>query len=207
MVSKWFVLCAAIALLSVSAFGAPITNGTMITYNVTLAGGTTNDYIYTYVITNNGSLPGNAPVQALDIYFDPSLFSQSSLSILPPDPPTWTELILNSVGTPPASYEDFAALDAETTGAGLAVGQSITLSVEVQYLGQGTPGPQPYDIWNPASFSQGPVETGTAGVASVPEPSTAGYMLLGILLAGTAWKARRSRRAVIARDTQLEASI
>jgi len=65
--------------------------------------------------------------------------------------------------------------DALTLGSGIPVGQSVGgFSVAFDWLGVGTPGPQPFDIVDPYTF-----ETLHAGTTT-PEPGT--LALLALLL-------------------------
>jgi hypothetical protein len=194
MVSRCFILCAAIALLSGSAFG----DGISISYGLSQVGNTGNTYIYTYSVTNNGP---TATQIDLDIYFDPSLYQQSSLTILTPNPCTgnctpslsWSQEILDSVN-PPATYQDFAAFDAESPAGGIPVGNTVSgFEVEFTWLGAtGTlPGIQPFDVYEPPSYSQ-PIQADsmTRNIAAAPEPATLFYMF-GILFVCVVWTVSR----------------
>jgi hypothetical protein len=198
MVSRWFHLCALVALMSVSAFA----DGLSVSYELTEV--SSNTYIYIYSVTNN-SVVTSSPL-ILDIYFDPSLYDQSSLTILTPNPCTgdcapslsWSQDILYSVGNPPATYQDFAAFDAESPAGGIPVGDTVTgFEVEFTWLGvAGTlPSDQPFDVYESPNYSQ-PIQADstTYNIAAAPEPSTLSYML-GILLACGAGIVSRKLRA------------
>ena len=53
-------------------------------YGLTSLGG--NAYRYDYSIANDGSLGAGVPVELFDIYFDPTLYLESSLNIVSSGP-------------------------------------------------------------------------------------------------------------------------
>ncbi len=74
---------------------------------------------------------------------------------------------------------------AELTNPGIVAGQSVKgFSVKFNWLGQGAPGSQRYEIINPLTF-----ETIDSGVTIIPEPASAAIMILG-----TVWMAAKRRR-------------
>jgi len=182
MLSRFYVLCVALLLLPYSGFGELIS----IDYSVAQVGTAGNTYIYDYTVVNNGT-PGTADVELFDIYFDPSLYQQTSLTNVTPNPlnSLWMPEILSSVGTAPAAF------DAESLpGLGIAAGTSLSgFAVEFKWLGQGTPGVQPFEIESPSNFST--IEFGvTIPPAVAPEPPTGPWML-GVFLVCGIWKVRR----------------
>jgi hypothetical protein len=183
MLFRSYVVCVALLLLPSHAVGASI----LIDYTVTQVGTTGNTYIYNYTVDNNGTLPGMAAVELFDIVFDPALYQETSLTNITPDPlnSEWTPTILFSVGG--ASPPEF---DAESETGGIAAGTSVSgFEVEFDWLGQGLPGVQPFEIDSPSNFST--IQIGvTQPLPAVPEPAT-GSSLLGALLACGAWMARR----------------
>jgi hypothetical protein len=183
MLSRFYVVCVALLLLAGHAFGEVVS----IQYTVTQVGTTGNTFVYDYTVDNNGTLPGMAPVQLFDIFFDPTLYQETSLANVTPDPlnSEWTPIILFSVGgnNPPA-------FDAESDTAGIATGTSVSgFEVEFNWLGQGLPGDQPFEIDSPSNFST--IQIGvTQPPPGVPEPAT-GPCMFGLLLVYGAWLARR----------------
>jgi hypothetical protein len=149
-----------------------------------------NVYRYVYSITNSG---GSPVVQLFDILFDTSLYQESSLLIVTPAPLSsqWAQQILHSVPPAvPAAYDAFAI-----TG-GIPAGTTITgFSVQFTWLGSGTPGPQPFQVYDATTFSL--LQTGATLLAptSVPAASTVSLSLLGLGLAVAAAYQARLRTA------------
>jgi len=169
-----FVLLALILLLSVPAMAGSV----MIGYSVTGLGG--SSFQYDYWIYNDDA---GFPVQLFDIYFDPTLYLESSLTATTPPPLStqWDQMFLHSV--PPLG----AAYDALANAGGIAEG-SFVYGFEVQFtwLGQGLPGPQPFEIYDSDRF-----ELLQSGTTQGPEPSFFG--LVGLAIAYGGWKLRRAR--------------
>jgi hypothetical protein len=91
----------------------------------------------------------------------------------------WDELILGSGVLVSAAY------DALALSGGIPDGASQSgFAVEFTWIGLGTPGAQPFEIFDPQTFEV--LESGTT--TPIPEAST-----LTLLAAGTALLARRSR--------------
>jgi hypothetical protein len=189
MLFKSYILCAALALLPGCVFGDSI----IIDYSSTQVGNTGNTYIDTYSVTNNGTLPGTppgtVPLQIFDILFDPTLYQEASIVNVTPDPlnTQWSPTILFAVGSEPAAF------DAESQS-GIAVGDTLSgFAVEFNYLGQGNPGSQPFEIYNLSNDLEPPftvIQVGSTQLAGVPEPSSGSYVI-GILLVCGVWTIRR----------------
>jgi hypothetical protein len=180
MLAKFGGLCAIGALLSMSAFASPIT----ISYDLSQISG--NNYLYVYSIYNNGSLGANVPIQLFDIFFDPTLYLESSLAIVTPNPTAsqWTEYIFGSVAGTPADFD----VSTNPGNPGIGVGSTVSgFAVQFTWLGTGTPGSQPFSITDPSNFTQ-PLQAGT----TTPEPCT--FWGVGLLLA---YGARRMRKRSI----------
>jgi hypothetical protein len=178
MLFKPFALCAAVMLL-LSLPASAVT--AVMLYNTTPLGGSV--YRYDYSIQNNGSLGAGVPIQLFDILFDPSLYLESSLLSVTPDPPAsqWTEQFLTSLPGVPAAYDVMAL------GGGIPDGSTVSgFAVRFTWLGPGLPGSQPYRIYSPSTF-----ELLESGITGAPEP--AGFCLIGISLALGAWKRYRAR--------------
>jgi hypothetical protein len=147
----------------------------VIGYNVAALGG--SEYQYNYSVYNDGSLGPGVPVQLFDIFFTPALYEAGSLDIVTPSPLSsqWSEVILSSVGTAPADYDAFAL------SGGIPVGATVSgFAVQFQWIGQGLPGAQPFEISDPNTFAV--LQSGQ----TAPEPSTFWMiaMTLAIFLAG-----------------------
>lgn len=179
MILKFCKLVAILGLLwPVSALASPSIS---IQYTLVPMGG--NVYRYVYSITNNGSLAGGASVQLIDIFFDTSLYQESSLQIVTPSSLSaqWSQQIL--FGVPPAIP---AAYDSLALQGGVPAGTTVTgFSVQFTWLGTGTPGPQPFTISDPTTFAvlQSSQTTSAPAPVSVPAAST---LLLVLISCGLA---------------------
>src|SRR5689334_6696940 len=104
---------------------------------------------YNYSIFNNTALGPGVPIVLFDILFDPTQYLESSLTAVtqPPLSTQWSEQFLTSVPPVPAAY-DVSGL----TG-GIPDGAIVSgFSVQFLWLGQGTPGDQPFQIFDPETF-------------------------------------------------------
>ena len=146
-----------------------------ILYDLTSLGG--DQYRYTYTVTNNGSTGG--AVELFDIFFDPSVYDETSLTIVTPDPPAsgWDQLILGSGIALPAAYDSLSL-----SGGIPTLATESGFAVEFRWLSEGTPGTQDFAIYDPVTFAV--LESGTTTVVPVPTalPLFAGALvsLLGI---------------------------
>ncbi|MGA7239026.1 MAG: PEP-CTERM sorting domain-containing protein [Bryobacteraceae bacterium] len=157
----------------------------LIGYNLTALGGA--EYQYDYSVFNDGSLGPNVPIQLFDILFNPALYQAGSLSVVtsPLLNSEWSQEVLASVGVAPADYDVFAL------NGGIPVGNTVSgFAVRFEWIGQGLPGAQPFQISDPNSFNvlqTGETgETGETTPGPTPEPSTFWMlaMTLAIFLAG-----------------------
>ena len=150
-----------------------------IAYGLESLGGTS--YRYTYTVTNNGTTGG--AVQLFDVFFDPDLYDEDSLTIVTPNPPSssWDQIILASGISVPAAY------DALALAGGIPISSSVTgFKVQFLWLGTGAPGAQGFAIFDPDTFDT--IETGTTTVVPLP----GALLLLGTGLGATLL--RRVRR-------------
>ena len=148
-------------------------------------------YRYVYSITNNAAT-GSAAIQLFDILFDTSLYQESSLQIVTPAPlhTQWSEQLLSSAPSVPAAY------DALSLTGGIAAGSTVTgFSVQFTWLGTGTPGPQPFQVFDPNTFAV--LQSGVTSTlpVGVPAASTLTLFLLGVGLSLAAAFQMRERLA------------
>jgi hypothetical protein len=139
---------------------------------------------YTYEVANTSLAENGTPVAVKEftIWFDPGLYANLVVTTPTPLSNAWDEIVWQ----PEPLLQDDGGYDAlaEIVNSGIAPGQSVKgFSVKFNWLGQGTPGSQRYEIINPLTF-----ETIDAGV-TIPEPASAAIMSLGAV-----WMAVKRRR-------------
>ena len=160
-----------------------------INYELTSLGGTS--YRYDYTVTNDGSLGAGVAIDWFAILFDPALYDESSLTIVTTDPPAsdWDELILASGFLIDAAYDVFAL------ASGIAPGEAVSgFGIEFAWLGNGTPGAQPFEIYDPDTLDVLGKGLTRSTVAAVPEPGSLALVLAGAI-AGMATLRRRRQAA------------
>jgi hypothetical protein len=155
-----------------------------VAFDITSLG--TNHYRYSYVVSGIQFQVN----QELDIRFDPALYGTLSNGVAP----AGFDLLLLQPNNPPGVSGDYSALSLVNNPS-----LSGTFSVEVVFLGNGTPGAQPFFI-NQLDANGSLLSVVTSGNSSsaaggsVPEP--AGWTLAGAgFLLGGLWRAVRRRRA------------
>lgn len=138
-----------------------------------------NSYRYAYTVTNDGSLGSGVSLGLFDLWFDPVLYDEASLTPVSSSAVMndWLETILASApGGVPALY------DVSALGTGLAVGQSLS-GFAVQFTWLGTAAPpltQAFEVYDPTTFAL--LESGmTVSNTPVPEPATLSLLALGAL--------------------------
>jgi hypothetical protein len=137
-----------------------------------------NRWQYTYDVTNNALI---LKVEEFTIWFDLGRFDNLAVTTSNPPSGTWSEL----VAQPSPVLGDDGFYDALSLTGGIDVGQAVQgFSVAFDWLGSGTPGPQAFEILNPATYQ--PIFTGMTS----PEPAT----LLPLLPPVMATLLRRRRR-------------
>jgi hypothetical protein len=157
---------------------------TIIRYQLIPLGGI--DYQYVYAVENDGTLGGGAPVALFDLLFDPTLYAEASLTAATAAPlaNAWDELFLASAPGVPAAY------DALALAGGVADGATVSgFTVTFTWLGAGTPGSQPFEIYDPLTFAL--LEQGLT-VNATPLPPTT--WLLGSGAAALLARRARARR-------------
>lgn len=152
----------------------------LVTYAATPLGG--SDWRYDYIVANDGSI--TSEIALFDILFDPEVYAEASLTIASDAAvaSAWNQQILASgIGVP-------AAFDALAIGAGIATGANVSgFAVTFTWLGEGTPGAQPVEIWDADTFAL----LGTTTTTPIPGPATA--WLLATAVAAGALRARRRK--------------
>jgi MYXO-CTERM domain-containing protein len=123
---------------------------------------------YRYDVTNNALV---CRVEAFVIWFDLGSCAQLSLRTEAPLSTTWRELIAQ----PDPMLRNDGFYDVLSLTGGIGVGESLgDFSVAFDWAGEGTPGPQVFEIVTPITYE--PIFSGT----TMPEPAVLG--LLGLLL-------------------------
>ena len=121
---------------------------------------------YTYEVKNLGLADG---IGEFTIWFDYGKYN--NLQIKTPNPPlgNWNQVVWQ----PDPVLHDAGGYDAIANSLRITLGQSVYgFAVSFNWLGTGTPGPQYYEIINPANFQT--IESNW----TTPEPAT--LLLLGL---------------------------
>lgn len=163
------LLLAACLLVPICSFASGA-RASSIGYSVISLGG--DDYRYVYSVSNDGSLGTGVALQLFDVLFDPTLYDESSLAVSTPSPPGdgWDQIFLASSPGVSAAYDALALTGGVADGATLG-----GFAVDFHWLGAGTPGAQPYQIFDPDSFA-----LLGEGVTGVPEPAEFWLLALGL---------------------------
>ncbi|HLH16923.1 MAG TPA: hypothetical protein VKX45_06865 [Bryobacteraceae bacterium] len=129
-------------------------------------------------------------MQLFDIDFDTSLYAPGSLQIVTTGPlnAQWSQRFLNPAPGLPKLY------DVLSLSGGIPPGNSVAgFAVQFTWTGAGTPGSQPFQIYDPNTFAL--LQNGaTFTPFSVPSASTASLMLLGVGLAFASAYQNRARQ-------------
>lgn len=150
-------------LISTSCFGDP---NTEIRYEVSDIGSGQWEYIYT---VENIGLSGG--IEEFTIWFDYGLYDNLAVTT-PETPPEWDQIVWQVEPV----LEDPGGYDAVATNLNIAMGTELSgFSVSFDWLGQGNPGSQYYEIIDPIDFHT--IESGW----TVPEPATLFLIGLGAL--------------------------
>lgn len=139
-----------------------------ITYVATQVSGDT--WRYDYTVINGPSAPS---VKLLDILFDPVKYDEATFLVQSTAAITaaWDEQFLASGLGVPAAY------DALANGTGIAAGASAGgFAVQFRWKGTGTPGPQPFEIYDANTFAL----LGTGTTTPVPLPGALGFLAAGL---------------------------
>ena len=166
----------------VLVLGSSLSQAQTIQYDVSPLGA--NVWQYDYSISN--TMPGLS-FDEFTIYFDPTAYASLSLVNAPSD---WDPLVIQpDTAIPAVGYLDAIDLEGLLTDGSSATGFSMSFA----FLGGGTPGSQPFDVYNSSDFSlQGSGTTVPTAVTPLPEPPT--YLLmLGALALVACYRRRRGR--------------
>lgn len=155
------------------------------TINFTTANLTGNVWQYEYAVINDSL---SSAIDEFTIYFDRDLYSNMSVVA---SPAGWDSIVVQpDAGIPADGFFDGLAL-----GAGLAPGATAAgFAVSFEFLGAGSPGPQPFDVVDPVSFNV--VDSGVTvpeTATDLPEPDS--IALLGLALSALAVAQKKARRS------------
>ncbi len=162
-----------------------------VTINATLTSKGGDSYQYDYEVVNDGTLAQS--LELFDIYFDPSLYKTSSLSIVLSEPTAseWEQSILGSgIGLP-------AAFDALSITGGIPIGERLSgFVVDFTWIGAGMPSTQEFDVLDALTFDV--LASGSTVVSAVPLPAALPLFLIGLLLVPCACGGfRAGQRAIV----------
>ena len=174
---------ASLLILSAGLLGPLQASAALMSYVATSLGGIS--WKYTYTVTNNGSLPASAPIEGFQVFFD---YTKYDNLVVVTTPATWSPLVFQpDVGLTLDGVFDGLA----SPGPGITNGNSLGgFSVSFDWLVGGTPGAQPFEIYNANNFSV--LETGGSTTLAAPVPGPAAVWLLGSGLAGLGFVRRRA---------------
>jgi len=163
---------AAALLLLASLFALGRASAAVITYELTPEAG--NRWTYQYTVSAAASDP---VIEEFTVFFDPALYANLQLVSAPPG---WDALVIEpDQGLPADGFFDALAL-----ASGLAPGSSLGgFGVSFDFLGNGRPGAQNFDIVDPVTFAT--ISSGSTlleGGTDLPEPATAWLMGVPLLL-------------------------
>jgi hypothetical protein len=163
---------ATILLLCTSLFAVGRASAAVITYELTPEAG--NRWTYQYTVSAAASDPA---IEEFTIFFDPALYA-NLLRVLAPS--GWDALVIEpDPGLPADGFFDALALVA-----GIAPGSSLGgFAVSFDFLGNGRPGVQGFDIVDPVTF--GTISSGITELEraiDLPEPGTAWLLAVPLLL-------------------------
>lgn len=149
-------------------------SATVISFTPTLVGG--NQWIYNYTVASS---VGDPAVDEFTVWYDQTLYT--NLSVVA-SPVGWDPIVIQPDATIPAD----GFFDALALITGISPGTSQSgFAVSFDFLGNGAPGTQRFDIVDPNTFAT--LSTGLTSAASlppieVPEPNTLALAVLGLVL-------------------------
>ena len=157
---------------------------TTITYDVNNIAGNRWEYVYT---VNNDTLAGN--ILEFTVFFAASSYENLLADATPSD---WNPLVIQPDTSLPADgfYDSLALVS------GIAPNTSLSgFTVSFDFLGSGTPGNQPYDIVDPATFETIVSGNTRLNSSNVPEPGELPMLIIGVsmFMVISGWGNRRLR--------------
>lgn len=166
-VNLWLMTVLTLALLPISV------SATVITYAPSFLGG--SQWQYDYTVAAAASDP---TIDEFTIFFDPTLYANLVAAATPSG---WDPLVIQ----PDTSIPADGYFDALALVAGISPGTSQGgFAVSFDFLGNGTPGLQSFDIVDPNTFAT--LSSGFTSIASssstVPEPNTLALVCLALAL-------------------------
>ena len=169
------------------AFATPA-RAQSVQYDVSSLGA--NAWRYSYVIVNSSP---TLQFDEVTIYFDVGSFQSLSLAATPA---AWDPLVIQPDSAIPAD----GFLDVIHPGGPVAMGASFSgFSIDLAYLGTGTPGAQRFELYDSSDFSLRYVgETTLQDISPVPEAPTLALLLVGLAAGAKTVKRRASRIACTA---------
>jgi hypothetical protein len=147
------------AFVAVALLAATWANAVTVTFTATPLGGATWRYDYSI---GNDTLAGD--IEEFTIYFPPDLYA----NLVGGATPGWDILVVQ----PDPQIPDDGFYDGLTLGpGGIAPGATATgFSITFEYLGQGNPGTQAFEVVDPQTFA--PLFAGSTVAAAVPHDLT-----------------------------------
>lgn len=137
---------------------------------------------YRYEIENGGLAAG---VNWFSVDFDPTLYDALAISGSATD---WDAQILQPAFGLPAQLDVFTAMSAIGIG-----GSAASFDIQFTWLGNGLPGAQHFQVWDPDTFDiryEG--VTVATGVQALPEPPAWALSLLGLAAAAAAGRRNKT---------------
>lgn len=170
-----------LATLSLVVWGS-VSEATVIEFDVTNVADAT--WRYDYTITNDTL---GAPLEEFTVFFDRTLYANLSVA---DSPESWDSI----VAQPDLNLPDDGFFDSLALIGGIGIGQALGgFSVLFDWLGQGAPGEQVFDVVDALTVDT--LESGTTSLRRlrVSEPTT--IYLLALALVGLSFGRRRRCRA------------
>jgi hypothetical protein len=161
--NRWYVLLIlSLVLVCPALVSATTVYYTAVNLNDTIPGQDRWEYRYTL------SAFSAVPDAGFTMYFDPALYADLQNPIVPEN---WNY----NLAQPDTTWTFDGVFDAEALTAGAA---TAPFSIDFTWLGTGTPGSQPFDIYQ--LDDAGDLTSLQSGMSTVPEPATALLLASGL---------------------------